>query len=310
MSRTNAILLTLANLIMMSLGTVLTKWAMSDVPAFTMAWLPVAIGMGVLSLYTFGIRRERIPANLGRQVWIYLAIIGFINYFSSRVTQIISLERLPANTHTYLFNFIGFLTMGMSIFILKESPTVFQVLGAVTALFGLRIFFDQIPSATELVGVLFVAISITGIAYTNNIARKLAMLTNFSLSNNIITTLAILMGGSVMVLTGVATDWPPQVHGWQNWAIVFYAGIFMVGVGLTVWNQILRTLRSYEASILGASTVIWTSLLAIPILGETLDPNQMAGIGLMIVGLALVQVRVGTLAQVRAMIPKREKEHG
>ena len=79
MSRTNAILLTLANLIMMSLGTVLTKWAMSDVPAFTMAWLPVAIGMGVLSLYTFGIRRERIPANLGRQVWIYLAIIGFIN---------------------------------------------------------------------------------------------------------------------------------------------------------------------------------------------------------------------------------------
>ncbi|MCB0098311.1 MAG: EamA family transporter, partial [Caldilineaceae bacterium] len=83
-----------------------------------------------------------------------------------------------------------------------------------------------------------------------------------------------------------------------------------VGVGLTVWNQILRTLRSYEASILGASTVIWTSLLAIPILGETLDPNQMAGIGLMIVGLALVQVRVGTLAQVRAMIPKREKEHG
>lgn len=301
MSRSSAILLTLCIIIMMSLGTVITKWAMSDVPSFTMAWLPVAIGMVVLSFYTFVVRGERIPTNLGRQVWIYLALIGLINYFSSRVTQVIALERLPANTHTYLFNFIGFITMGMSIFILKESPTVFQVLGALTALIGLRIFFEQIPSATELVGVLLIAISITGIAYTNNIARKLAMLTNFSLSNNILTTLAILMGGSVMVLTGVATDWPPQVHGWQNWAVVLYAGVFMVGVGLTVWNQILRTLRSYEASILGASTVIWTSLLAVPILGETLGINQLIGIGLMIVGLALVQVRYGTLAQFRAI---------
>ena len=64
---------------------------------------------------------------------------------------------------------------------------------------------------------------------------------------------------------------------------------------MTVWNYVLRTLRSYEASILGASTVIWTALLAVPILGEQLAFNQIIGIGLMIVGLALVQVRRGRL---------------
>jgi drug/metabolite transporter (DMT)-like permease len=102
-----------------------------------------------------------------------------------------------------------------------------------------------------------------------------------------------LIGGSITVIFGIAMDFPPRVEGFSNWGILLYSGIVMIALGLTVWNKILRTLRSYEASILGASTVIWTALLAIPILGETLTPNEIAGIALMIVGLALVQVRRG-----------------
>lgn len=56
------------------------------------------------------------------------------------------------------------------------------------------------------------------------------------------------------------------------------------------WNSILWTLRSYEASILAASTVIYTALFAVPILGERLALHQIAGVALMLVGLSLVQV--------------------
>jgi O-acetylserine/cysteine efflux transporter len=213
-----------------------------------------------------------------------------------------ALNLMPATTNTYITNFIGFITMGMSIFILRESPTIFQILGAVIAFSGLRVFFLQIPAASELIGIVITLVGITGIAYTNNIARKLAIITNFNLSNNIISTMALIMGGSITVLIGLILDWPPVIIGWQNWGTIFYSGVIGVAIGLTVWNYILRTLRSYEASILGASTVIWTALLAVPILGEILAGNQIIGIGLMLAGLALVQVRRGRFDQLAKRI--------
>lgn len=296
MARTVAILQTIGILILVSLGHVLTKLALNDVSPFTVAWLSVGIGMVVLGGYTFGIRREKIPRGLSKQVWGYIIAIGILNFAVSRLMLTLSLERLPATTNIYLVNFVGFLTMGLSIFILKESPTIFQIFGAVVAFVGLRVFFEQIPSSYEIVGVGFVLIGIICIAYTNNIARKVVIVTGFKVSNTVISTLALLIGGIFIVVIGLIFDWPPRVVGWQNWGIVLYVGIVMVGITMTIWNYILRTLRSYEASILGASTVIWTALLAVPILGETLSLNQLIGIGLMIVGLALVQVRRGRLS--------------
>lgn len=286
-----AILQTLSILILMSLGTVLIKLALSNVPPFTFAWLSVAIGMAGLALYTFVIRKERIPTGLPKQVWAALITIGLLNFFLARTTLTLSLNLLDATTNTYLVNFVGFITMGMSIVILKESPTIFQILGAAVALLGLRVFFLEIPPPSELRGVLLILIGILGVAYTNNITRKLAIATNGQLSNNIISTIALLIGGGLLVVVGIAVDWPPKITGAANIATLLYAGLVVIAFSMTVWNHILRTLRSYEASILGASTVIWTALLAIPILGETLSANEVGGIILMLVGLALVQVR-------------------
>lgn len=283
-------------MILVSLGTVLTKLALTDVDAFTFAWLSVAVGMVGLTVYTFVLRRERLPRDLPKIVWIYIASIGFFNFFLARTTLTLSLDLLDATTNTYLVNFVGFVTMGMSIFILKESPTIFQVLGAVVALIGLRVFFNEIPPPDELRGVFLILVGILGIAYTNNITRKVAIMTNNRLSNNIISSLALLFGGSLLVLTGILADWPPQISGGANIAILFYIGLVMIGFCMTVWNYVLRTLRSYEASILGASTVIWTALLAIPILGEALSGNEVGGIILMLVGLGLVQVRQSRLS--------------
>lgn len=300
-----AIIQTLTILVLVSLGTVLMKLALTDVDPFTFAWLSVAVGMVGLAFYTFVIRREQIPRGLPRIVWIYIVSIGFFNFFVARTALTLSLDLLEATTNTYLLNFVGFLTMGMSIFILKESPTIYQILGAVVALIGLRVFFEEIPPPSELWGVFLVLIAILGIAYTNNIARKVAIITHNDLSNNIISSLALLLGGGLLVLVGLAVDWPPQITGSANIAILFYIGLVMIAFCMTIWNYVLRTLRSYEASILGASTVIWTALLAIPILGETLSGNEVVGIVLMLAGLALVQVRQGRL---RELFRRRRQE--
>ena len=295
-SRVSAILQALSVLLLMSFGTILTKIVLASIPPLTFAWTSIAVGMVVMSIYTFVIKKERIPPKLGKQVWWFIIAIGVCNFTISRMTRPISIERLPVVTNTYVGNFIGIITLVMSIFILKEYPSIFQVLGAAIAIFGITVYFNDPLQSAEIVGILIILVGITAVAFTNNIARKLAIVTQNGLSNNIVSTVALLIGGSIAVLIGLIFDFPPPVPDLKSWGIILYAGVVNISIGLTVWNHILRALRSYEASILGATTIIWTSLLALWILDETLAPNQWAGMGLLLVGLILVQVRMGTFS--------------
>ena len=67
----------------------------------------------------------------------------------------LGLERLPATTHAYLVNFVGLVTMAMSAVALKERPSLLQIVGALVAVLGLRVFFDEVPPPSEMTGVAF-----------------------------------------------------------------------------------------------------------------------------------------------------------
>ena len=290
--RIRATVITLLLLIAMSVGSILTKKSFSSISSYTFIYLTLIIAMISLTIYTFVIRREKIPFELmTKKVWWVVFQIGFFNFVTGRFSTL-ALNYLPVTTKTYISNFIGFFTMGMSIFILKELPTFYQILGAGIAFSGLRVFFNTPPEGGEWIGILMTLVGILGIAYTNNIARKLALDTENKISNLVISTLALLMGGSIMAIACIAIDgFPPVVPTGFDWFVIVYTGIVTSAIGLTVWNSVLRVLRSYEASVLGATTVIWTTILAVIFLKEQIGLNQIIGIGMMMVGIFLVQVR-------------------
>ena len=290
--RIKAIGIAILVLIFMSVDTVLIKLTFTNVSPYTYIWLSLLIGILALTIYTFIIKRERIPWDLmTKKVWLYIFQIGIFNFVTGRL-NLIALDYLPATTNAYLFNFIGLITMGMSCIILKEIPSLFQILGAGVAFMGLRVFFQATPQGGEWIGIVLVLSSIIGVAYTNNIARKLSIETEGEISNNIISTLAIILGGSLMIITCISIDgFPPIVNSNSDWFVILYTGIATNAVGLTVWNLVLRTLRSYEASMLGASMVIWTTIFAYFILGETITTYQLIGITMLLFGIILVQLR-------------------
>ena len=92
-------------------------------------------------------------------------------------------------------------------------------------------------------------------------------------------------------------DWPPAIGGMRNGLIIFANGVVGIAIVLTVFNAILKMLRSHEASVLAGSGIIWTALLAIPILGERLDSDQIVGIVAMLAGLFLAQLRPKEIAK-------------
>ena len=157
-----AIVQTFTVILSSSLVGVLAKLALRDVPPFTFVWLQIAIGGSLLlTLYTFQWRGERIPKGLGRQVLAYIIWIGVCNFTIVRALFMFSLDRLPATTHAYLVNFVGIVTMLLSVFIVKERPSIVQILGAAVAVSGLRVYFKEIPPPSELSGVMsYVAIGV------------------------------------------------------------------------------------------------------------------------------------------------------
>lgn len=289
--RISAIAQLLAALLAASLVGVLAKLALREVSPFTFVWLQIAIGGSVLSAYTFVLRGERIPKALGPRVWACIVGIALCNFTIARAMHLFSLERLPAVTHTYLISFTGIVTMAMSAVFLKERPSLLSLIGALLALLGLRVFFDEIPTPEEGIGIVYAAIVVVALSAYNTLARELWRIAASELSNNVLSTVALLIGGAPLVAAGLLFDWPPRVVDATHWSIIALSGVVGIAIVLTLFNHVLRTLRSYEASILASGGVVYTALFAYPILEESLDSRQILGVAMMLVGLCIVQVR-------------------
>ncbi|WP_395377019.1 DMT family transporter [Marinicella sp. W31] len=273
------------------LATVWAKLVLQDVPPFTFVWLMVLFGIISLTVYAFVIKRERLPIGLGIRCWFYLIATGILYYCVYRYIYMVSLEKIDATTHVYIINFTGLVTMGLSSLLLREFPTTIQVLGAVIALLGLWLYFDQVPVGGELQGILLLLIGVLCLALTNIFIRLLGRISATRLSSTMVAVLTIWIGGLPLLVLGLIIDFPPAVTQLNSWLVIVFNGIVVLAGSMVVWSHALRTLRSYEASILASSGVIFTALFSIPILGDRLETHEIAGIAVMLVGLTLTQIR-------------------
>jgi drug/metabolite transporter (DMT)-like permease len=270
---------------------VLAKWSLFEVAPFTFVWLQLACALPALAAYTFLWRGERLPKGLAARVWIQIVALGAVNFAAVRIFMMLSLEKLPATTHAYLGSFVGIATMGLSVVWLRERPSRLQLVGALLAVAGIRVFFREIPEADTWVGFFYVALVVVGLAVSNNLTRSLMLETDGRLSSAMLTTLAIGVGGIPLVCAGFTSDWPPPVVDAAHWGVVVASGILGIGLVYVIFNAALRELRSFEASVLAGSGILWTALFAYPILGERLVAHQWLGIAMMLTGQGLAQIR-------------------
>ncbi|MCO7225891.1 DMT family transporter [Pleionea sp. CnH1-48] len=286
-----AVIYALTVLVLASFAGVTAKYSLNSVSAITFLWLQLTIGLGLLTFYTFGVRKEVFPRKMGLKVWLMVILIGVANFTIVRTFFMLSLELLPVTTHTFLVNFVGIVTMLMSIVIMKEQPSRWQWLGALLALSGVYLFLGDVAVADSRLGLVYLAIGVFFLALTNNITRKLVNDQSHSLSSLMISTIALWIGGGPVIIYGMIMDVDSINLSLENWAIIAFNGLVNIAVALTVWNHILKTLRSYEASILASSSIIFTALMAMPILGEFLNLYQIIGALVMMSGLWLAQIR-------------------
>ena len=283
-----------------ALGVVLAKDALTRVRPFTFAWLQVGLGMLILPLAK-PLLRARVddpPARaMPARTWRLLVTLGLCNFTIARAAFLIALDTVPATTHSYVVNLTALVTMAMSVVFLRERPSRLQVVGALIAVAGIRLFFAELPTPAETAGLYWLALGVLALATTNTAARVLASSSATPLSTYRISSISLLIGGAPLVLAGLSWTCArgefavvASIRG-ADWAVLLLNATTSIAVGPFVFNAAFRVLRSYEASVLATSGLIYTALLAMALLGEPVGTLRWLAIALMLGGIACAQVR-------------------
>jgi drug/metabolite transporter (DMT)-like permease len=286
----SASLLLIATMFAVALVTVLAKSTLNQVDSFAFVWLQVLFGfIGIFLI-------ERIRNNpfkikqISRAHWKIIIAMGICNFTIVKTLFILSLDLLPVNTHAYLINFVGIVTMLLSALVLNEKPTMWQLLGALIALFGVHVYFQVVPSGDALIGIILSILAVVFLAVTNILMRKLHINTSKKPNTGLISLIAITSGGLPLVVAGLFNLEPLFTISYYNWLVIGLNGLVSIALAMLVFNYVMQFLRAFEASILASSGLVFVAILSVPILGEVIQSNQFVGMLLLVLGIIFVQV--------------------
>lgn len=82
---------------------------------------------------------------------------------------------------------------------------------------------------------------------------------------------------------------PPISFG--NWLMILWLGVVNTALTFVLWNHSLRTLTAVEANIITNVMIVEIAVLGWVFLGEHLSLIDVAGLGLVIAGTIMVQLR-------------------
>lgn len=75
--------------------------------------------------------------------------------------------------------------------------------------------------------------------------------------------------------------------------IIFWLAVVNTAIAFTLWNKSLQTLIAVESSIINSTMLPQIAILAWVFLGEALNLRQILGLGLVTIGIIIVQVLRG-----------------
>lgn len=288
-AKTTAIIQLVITMFLVALVTVLAKKSLTQVDSYDFIWLQMLFAVTSIVIYTFVVKKESVPVKIPWQAWLIVVAIGFCNFSLVRTLFILALETMPVTTHAYIINFVGIVTMLLSAILLREKPGGMQLIGALVAIGGIQIYFQIVPSGEQFKGLALLIAAVIFLALTNILMRLLHLKFPLMISHNIVSAVAIVSGGLPLILYGLQY-WQRVLNiSLENWLVIAGNGIIAMSLTMNVFNLVIKKLRAYEASILASTGLIFTALLSIPILGDSLELTQIVGILLLLGGIMMVQ---------------------
>ncbi|MCG3210876.1 MAG: hypothetical protein FOGNACKC_04511 [Anaerolineae bacterium] len=223
--------------------------------------------------------------------------LGFVCYTLMGTTWFVALSFTPA----WLVSLIGALhpltiNLGSWLFFRERIPP--QQIVALAAVLGgsLLLFWQPFEGAATWTGIILMIFNVMVVA-VYILAGQRWMRGVPPMTSSTITIWGAALGTGLYALAVGETSLEFAPAGWF-WIFCFAVVSTALGV-ITLWASI-ELLGASRASIIGSFEVLYSVLLAVLILGESMSPLQVAGGGFILVGMFLVQWQPRRLALRRA----------
>ncbi|MEN8171647.1 MAG: EamA family transporter [Chloroflexota bacterium] len=263
---------------------VLVKMVLPHLGPLTIAGLRYSIAF--LILLPFVLRKRKQPVVLTPRLWGIFMIMGLSAYTIGNGAMFWGLKYLSATTTSFLLSITPVIVLFPSALWLKEVPSRWQTLGVLISIIGSALFFSPGIEKGQLIGFAIMGVGLIGFTTFGILTRSVAR--ERKVDTLTLTTIPLGIGGCVLMLIALPMEgWPTAPA--QAWGIVFWLAVVNTAVGYMLYNHALQVLTALEMNMLQNLSPFETVFIAWLLLGERLNGLQIAGMGIVIVGVMVVQ---------------------
>lgn len=268
---------------------VLIKFGLRDIPALTFAGLRYTLAFTILLAVSLSGSRRAALRRLPRDAWPGLVLLGLLLYSVTQGAQFLGLALLPATTTSLILSFTTICVALFAIPLLGERPGWLGWIGVLLALAGaVTYFYPATFSTADRVGLAIVSGGMLAGALAAILGRGVAR--RGDLTPMQITTVSMGAGSLLLLAAGsVIEPWPRLTL--PGIAIIGWLALVNTAFAFTLWANSQRTLSAVESSIINNLMLPEIAVLAWLFLGERPSARQLVGIGLVVVGTLVVQLR-------------------
>ena len=273
-----------------STSFVLIKIGLHDLAIAPLSFAGLRYTIAALLLLPFAVRGIR-RARPDRRAWTRVLTLGLLFYAATQGAQYVALDTLPSAAVSLVLTATPVAVFAWSAVRRVERGGPLQAAGIFVVLVGAALYF--LPLSLPAGAGLALAVAVLGMlanAASALLGRHIARDAVERLGGIVpMTALSMLLGGVVMLASGVATSGAPKLDS-AGWTIVLWLAVVNTAFAFTLWNHTLRTLTAIESNVMNNTMLIQIALLAWIFLGESLNGRQLLGIALAVGGIGIVQL--------------------
>jgi probable blue pigment (indigoidine) exporter len=249
----------------------------------------------VLRALPAGLLLLALARRLPRGAWWWRSLVlGVCNMGVFFALIYLASQLLPVSLASTIMSAAPFTMALFAWGLLAERPTALVLTGATAGLAGVVLLLGAGTTAIDLRGVAASAAALTMSSCGYVLAKKWGRADDGPLAT---TSWQLIAGGLVLIPFAVAVEGAPPHLDLPAVAGFAYVGLVATALAFTAWFAGLRRLPAATVGLIGLLNPVTGVLLGVLWSGDILTTRQVLGLGLVLVGIAISQLRPGSVSK-------------
>ncbi|MHA2317596.1 MAG: DMT family transporter [Candidatus Hodarchaeales archaeon] len=267
--------------VLWSSSWVIIKFGLEDLTPLYFAGFRYLVGSITLMMLLIANSDYRISIkSQSKKSFAYLSVYGVLFITLTQGGQFLALSLLPAITVSFLLNLSSFIVIILSLLVLSETPSRFELILFLFVFVGIIIyFFPQQQDITSILGLLIGVGVVFVNAFSSIIGRAINRESNKS--PLVITGVSMTIGTVFLLIIAVITE-PLPVISIKSIITILWLGVVNTAIAFTLWNNAMTKIRAMDMSVINSLMLPQIVILSIVFLGELPLLNEWIGLIIMV----------------------------